>query len=370
VDVQEALQEALTHSLILTVIRARIRLFPDKPIAHSTAMGYARSKILASDGNGYYHCISRCVRQSFLCGVDRSSGHCFEHRRQWIEHRILEISRHFAVSTLAYSVMSNHFHVVLKTNSDLAAEWSAKQVAIRWLKLFPGPKQIMKNPKSKAQLVKALTEDPDRIKVLRARLASVSWFMRSINEPIARRANKEENKKGRFWEGRFKCQALLDQRAVLSCMAYVDLNPVRAGKARSLEKCAFTSARKRLFDAIADQSPNVFLNKPLEAIAGQASVPALGLTERQYLRLVEWTGLKAYKGKSSRLSTIFLAQNQGFPENMIEHPELWLYQVKGTENLFFRAIGSLESLRTKASELGQNWLRTPAFLSEATIASG
>ena len=347
-----------------------VRLFPDKPIAHSNAMGYARSKILASDGNGYYHCISRCVRQSFLCGVDRSSGQSFEYRRQWIEHRILEVSRHFAVSTLAYSVMSNHFHVVLKTNACLAAKWSAQQVAIRWLAIFPGPKQIMRNPKSKALFIKALTEDPDRINVLRARLASVSWFMRSINEPIARRANKEENKKGRFWEGRFKCQALLDQRAVLSCMAYVELNPVRAGKARSLEKCAYTSARKRIHAAMSSQRPDTHLDGPLEAIAGQASVPALGLTERQYIALVEWTGLKAYKGKPGRLSKTFLEPNQRAPQSIITHPELWLYQVKGTESLFFRAIGSLESLRTKASELGQNWLRTPSFLSGATTAPG
>ena len=45
----------------------------------------------------------------------------------------------------------------------------------------------------------------------RARLYDISWYMRNLNESIAREANKEDNSKGRYWEGRYYSQALLDE---------------------------------------------------------------------------------------------------------------------------------------------------------------
>jgi hypothetical protein len=74
----------------------------------------------------------------------------------------------------------------------------------------------------------------------RRRLLDLGWFMKSLKEPIARRANKEDNCVGTFWEGRFRSLASLDEASLLATCAYIDLNPVAARIAATPEKSPHT----------------------------------------------------------------------------------------------------------------------------------
>jgi len=205
-----------------------------------------RKQLVSVSDTPYYHVTSRCVRRAFLCGQDKVSGRSYEHRRDWIEHRIRVLSSLFAVDVCAYAVMSNHYHLVLKLVPDLARDWADDDVLERWCSLFKGP-VLVQRYRAGAAVNEAERETVRNITaVYQNRLTSLSWFMKCLNEPIARRANKEDQCTGHFWEARFSSQALKSEAALLSCMAYVDLNPLRAQMAKTPEASEYTSIHKRL----------------------------------------------------------------------------------------------------------------------------
>ena len=208
---------------------------------------YPRHHIVAADEVGLYHCIARCVRRAFLCGDDPLTGKNHDHRKGWIRVRLQELASVFAIEVCGYAVMSNHLHVILRLRPDLGQDWTDEEVALRWRILYP-PRDEATGRQIEPQQhdLDMITSDPARVAELRGRLASLSWFMRCLNEPIARAANHEDNCSGRFWEGRFRSVALLDEAAVLACSIYVDLNPIRAGVAVTPEESEYTSAFDRI----------------------------------------------------------------------------------------------------------------------------
>ncbi len=176
------------------------------------------------------------------------SGKNFNHRRGWIERRICELASVFSVDVAAYSVMSNHYHIVLHVDVERGLKMSDDEVLKRWTMIFSGPVLVQKylSEAGKDMSESELGEVARQAAIYRERLIDLSWYMRVLNETVARMANAEDGCTGRFWEGRFKCQALLDETAILAAMSYVDLNPIRAAIAESIEESEYTSVKKRL----------------------------------------------------------------------------------------------------------------------------
>ena len=222
-----------------------------------------RAILFDPKANPFVHACSRCVRRGWLCGEDPAIvpelRKNYDHRRQWIVDRLALLVKAFAIEVAAYAIMSNHYHLVLYVDVDKAEKWTDDEVLTQYCKVFKGEYLVQKylNPKDKKSMTSAeVNMALSFTDVYRERLMSISWFMRAINEPLARRANSEDNCTGRFWEGRFKAQALLDQQALLTCMAYVDLNPLRAGIAKTPEDSNYTSIQARINIKQKNQSKN------------------------------------------------------------------------------------------------------------------
>ena len=264
-----------------------------------------RKALISLADTPYYHITSRCVRRAYLCGVDHYSGQSYEHRRQWVVDRIRLLSSLFAIDVCAYAVMSNHYHLVIKVCPKQLEALTEEEIMDRWCALFKGP-LLIQNYRSGEDL-KAFERSAvsDIVSVWRSKLASVSWFMRCLNQPIARQANSEDKCTGKFWESRFTSQALKTEEALLSCMAYVDLNPVRAGMADTPETSSYTSVQERITpvfvvqQAIDDQSECGDLldfKTPLKSLLRfenrlvNESQTGILFNFEEYLALVDWTG--------------------------------------------------------------------------------
>lgn len=220
-------------------------------------VAYARKQITADEfTSAAYLLTNRCVRQSYFLGKDEESGFDFSHRKQWLVDRLEHIVENgFCMEVHAFSVMCNHFHLVVTTRPDVVNSLSDEQVVRRWWSLFPSkPKNRQTIDDAQEIYVKKHLNDSGWIRLRRRRLCSISWLMRCLSEPIARRANLEDKKKGRFWQGRFDSRILLDETSLTRACAYVDLNPYMAGLSRcvvaEITKTSLALRAKREFASV------------------------------------------------------------------------------------------------------------------------
>ena len=186
-----------------------------------------------------------------------------------------------------------------------AKSWTDNEVLERWTHLFTGPLAVQQrsaNTLDSSADYEALNR---LILKYRYRFGNLGWFMKCLNEPIARQANKEDGCTGHFWESRYKSQALLTEEALLTCMAYVDLNPIRANMCNTPEELAYTSIKERIStsfdlkkatdDEIKKQRLHHF-NVPLKPLArfegNVTSREQIGIlfSLEDYLQLVDMTG--------------------------------------------------------------------------------
>ncbi|MCU7937385.1 MAG: transposase [Candidatus Thiodiazotropha sp. (ex Dulcina madagascariensis)] len=326
-------------------------------------MTRARNQLISLETTPYYHCISRCVRRAFLYGEDSLTGKNFDHRKMWVVERLEVLSRIYAIEICAYAVMSNHHHLVLRVDPLRAKGWSDVEVVEHWGKLFSLPVIVARHVQGERQTEAEIAEARSVIETWRERLCDISWFMRSLNEYLARRANKEDRCKGRFWEGRFKSQALLDEAAVLTCMSYVDLNPVRAGIAETPEGSDFTSIQQRIVaygkqfshdNGSQEETGTVVPLMSLTEQKGDRHPNAIGFSAMEYLALVDWAGRAVREGKRGAISGDIppILQRVGLDSaRFLEHLQGRTQMESST------AVGRVEQVKQAAAAFGRKFVR-------------
>jgi len=250
------------------------------------------------------------------------------------------------------------YHVVLHIDRVQAEAWDDTEVVRRWLVLFSGHPLAQRFlageglSKAESRLLREL------IAQWRARLMDISWYMRCLNEPIARQANSEDGCTGRFWEGRFKSQALLDEKALAACLAYVDLNPIRADMAKTPEDSDYTSIQRRIRHAVSGQTVSTGQPRDLMPLVGypREDIPK-GLPFRlaDYLELVDWTGRAIREGKRGAIPVVA----PPILDRLQIEPKYWLFLATQFESRFKGLVGTAYKLKAACATLG--YQRTPGL---------
>jgi REP element-mobilizing transposase RayT len=264
---------------------------------------------------------------------------------------MLSLTHCFTIDICAYAVMSNHCHVVLHIDVGKASSLTTHEIIERWHGLFAGNVLSQRFLAGHTLTDAEMRAVEEQAETWRKNLMSVSWFMRCLNEYIARRANAEDDCTGRFWEGRFKCQALLDEAALLACMAYVDLNPIRAGIAKTPESSDHTSIHRRIVGLRSDCDKSRPTGLMPFSSNSQKTAICPGFNLQDYLELLDWTGRAIRDDKHGALTSDLppVARRLQFEK------DAWLSMTAGFESLFHTLVGCEERVKNACAQTGRCW---------------
>jgi len=196
-----------------------------------------------------------------LCGFDSDTGRDYSHRRDIVAELIKNLALIFAIDVANYSVLSNHFHLILRSRPDIVETWSDEECAWKYKLAWPNWEDGQWSRTPTDAEVRSVLQDAEKLARARGALGSISDFMARLKQPLATLFNAEMGTSGHFFDGRFKNRRLLSDDDALCCSFYCDLNQIRAGAAKSLIESHNSGIQDRMLaeraraDWSAGQSP-------------------------------------------------------------------------------------------------------------------
>jgi hypothetical protein len=332
----------------------------------------ARAEVFSPDEIAIVHVINRVVRRCFLLGNDPITGKNFDHRKRWIEELLERMAANFGIDLLSYAILSNHFHLILRSRPDVVVLWNDTDVAKRWLILCPLRKKGDGSPEEPNEFeIAAIVNDPNRLAEIRL-----------LCQRIAIRANFEDAQEGKFWQSRYRAVRLLDEQAVLAASAYVDLNPIRAAMAETLETSDYTSVQRRIQAFMDEKIETSSENQRSETDAvntrADQALSPLAIDERHdpigphvsnstsrcsdkgflaismvaYLQLLDWTARQLAAGKAG-----FTPEDvPPILERFNLDAENWLSLVKNFGRKFYHVAGTPTTIsETRSRKTGRRF---------------
>ena len=354
----------------------------------------AREELFSPHEIACVHVMNRAVRRCFLMGDDPVTGKNFDHRKLWLEKKLELHAANFGIDLLGFAILSNHFHLVLRSRPDVVATWDDAEVARRWFMLCPQRKNEDGSAKEPTQAeINSIATDPHRVAEIRRRLSDISWWMRLLCQHVGQRANRETGESGKFWESRFRAVRLLDESALLACVAYVDLNPIRAQLAETIEQSDFTSAKQRLEALLLDsggsvqgprstetrsqQSPDrslapVHCNeqndlgpRPSRSLFRCSDKGFLNMSAAEYLEFLDWTARHRVPGKRGAT----LEEAPPILQRVGLQPSVWLDLASNFGELFSNVAGEPHDIARSRSRCRGSRFRVRSQLQAAFAAS-
>lgn len=178
-----------------------------------------RIKVIGA--SAVYHCMT-CTVNGEMLFKDRE--------KEMLRKMLWQVAEFCGAEILTYCVMSNHFHVLLRIPEQTSL--SDADLMRRYKVLYPKPTKFQSaSTKVIESQLQAGGEEADEIRrKLRARMADVSEYMKTVKQRFSVWYNRNHQRYGTLWADRFKSVLVEGSGNPLQTMAaYIDLNPVRAG---------------------------------------------------------------------------------------------------------------------------------------------